>query len=559
MYKEREIEVKINPANFKHYHKINENIKNKETYIFDISNLTKTSSAFISVVCDECGLEKEIKYKYYVKYGFSDGEYYCRKCNSKKKTQEKYGVDNVFQLEVIKEKIKHSIKEKYGVENISQSDEIKRENQILYSNRTFEEREEINKKRQSTLQEKYNIDNISQLLEIKNKKKNTWDKKDETFLNKIKSTRIETLLEKYGVEHTSLITNIKKQQVETYKINTGKRFLNKNNIFIKIEDNNLTGCCHVCNSDFFISKQLFNSRKNNKITYCTKCLPIDSGVSGKELKLLEFIKDNYDGEIIESDRKILNGKELDIYLPELKIAFEFNGIYWHNELNKDKNYHLEKHKKCKEKGINLFHIYEDDWDFRNNIIKSMILNKIGKTINIIYARKTKIVELLDNIIIQKFLNENHLQGYTSSSKKIGLYHNNILISLMIFKKKDTVYELVRFATKLNTSVIGGASKLISYFSKKYDYDRIITFSNNDYSDGKLYEILNFKKTKTLLPDYSYVFEKRRRHKFNFRKNKLKKMGFDISSKTEHKICLENGLFRIYDSGKIKWEIKKEII
>ena len=548
MYKNRNIEVKINPANFKHYHKINENIKNKETYTFDINNLTKNSSALINVICDDCGLEKEIKYKYYIKYGFSDGVYYCRKCNTKKKIQEKYGVDNVFQLEKTKEKIKETINLKYGVDNISQSEEIQNKKQKTYSKRTDREINKINNKRNNTVFDKYGVENISQLEEIQKKILKKWSNKTIEELDEIIEKRRNTHIKNNG--NYNRYNNIRNNFIISNDKNYIKYLYGKNHLF-KCDKGH----------EFTISTDNYYNRKRSGLDLCVICNPLNSlHTSGKELKLLEFIKQNYDGEIITSDRNILDGKELDVFIPKLNIAFEFNGIYWHNELNKGKNYHLEKYKKCKNKNINLFHIYEDDWDFKNNIIKSMILNKINKTKTKIYARKTEVRNITNNNIIKDFLNENHLQGYTSSTVKIGLYHNNILISLMIFKKKNTNtnnYELVRFANKLNTNVIGGASKLLKFFMKNIKYDNITTFSNNDYSNGNLYEILNFKKIKILLPDYSYIYEKKRRHKFNFRKNKLKKMGFDISKKTEHDICLENGIYRIYDSGKIKWEIKKD--
>ena len=545
MYSNRDIEVKINPANFNHYYEINKNIKNKETYIFDITELTKSSSALINVICDDCGFEKELKYKYYTKYGFNDGVYYCRKCNNIRKTQEKYGVDNVFQLEEVKEKIKKTTNDKYGVDNVSQSKEIRKKKEETYNKRTKEETTLINEKRTKTLIEKYNIDNISKLNEITEKKLITWSKKSVEELDLIIKKRNETHIKNHG----SYNKNIRKSFIITKDKQYIKHISGSNHLFK----------CENKNHDFILTTDNYYNRKRSGLDLCITCNPLNSlHTSGKELKLLNFIKDNYDGEIITSDRKILNGKELDIYLPEIKLAFEFNGIYWHNELNKDKNYHSEKTNLTKQQNINLFHIYEDDWDFRQNIIKSMILNKLNLTKLKIGARKTTINEVTDNKLIKLFLNENHLQGYTTSSKKYGLFYDNELISLMIFKQKDNNYELTRFANKLNTNIIGGASKLIKYFIQNNNFDYIITFSNNDYSDGNLYETLKFKKVKKLLPDYSYVHNKKRVHKFNFRKNKLKKMGFDISEKTEHEICLENGFYRIYDSGKIKWKLKKTI-
>ena len=206
---------------------------------------------------------------------------------------------------------------------------------------------------------------------------------------------------------------------------------------------------------------------------------------------------------------------------------------------------------CENHEIQLIHIWEDDWNFKQDIVKSMILNKLNLNQEKIMARKCEIREITDNKLIRKFLDENHLQGFVGSSIKLGLFYKNELVSIILFKKTKNDYELSRFVNKLNSNVIGGASKLFKYFIKNYNFDKILTFSNNSYSNGNLYKILNFKKTKKILPDYSCVIDGKRIHKFNFRKNRLKKY-FNIENKTEHQICLENGIFRIYDSGKIKW-------
>jgi len=70
-----------------------------------------------------------------------------------------------------------------------------------------------------------------------------------------------------------------------------------------------------------------------------------------------------------NNRSVLNCLELDIYLPEYNVAIEFNGLYWHSELYKEKDYHLNKTLECKKKGVDLLHIFEDDWVFKQDIIK----------------------------------------------------------------------------------------------------------------------------------------------------------------------------------------------
>jgi hypothetical protein len=126
---------------------------------------------------------------------------------------------------------------------------------------------------------------------------------------------------------------------------------------------------------FQISVRNFFSRRSKNIVLCTVCN--NAIISGEEVNLFDFIQDNYNGKIIRNDRKVLEGKELDIYLPDLNLAFEYNGIYWHDVFIKAKDYHELKTKNCFKKGIELIHIYENDWEDKNKIVKSFILNKLN--------------------------------------------------------------------------------------------------------------------------------------------------------------------------------------
>jgi hypothetical protein len=141
-------------------------------------------------------------------------------------------------------------------------------------------------------------------------------------------------------------------------------------------------------------------------------------------------------DFLENDRNILNGKELDIFIPEKNIAIEFNGLYWHSELFKGKTYHQEKTKLCNSQDIDLIHIFEDDWIYRKEIVKSIISNRIGLIKDKIWARNCRI----SNVSPQEaksFLNENHIQGFVGSSIRIGLFHNGELVSLMTFGERNT--------------------------------------------------------------------------------------------------------------------------
>jgi very-short-patch-repair endonuclease len=355
----------------------------------------------------------------------------------------------------------------------------------------------------------------------------------------------------------SIKNKIKNTNKSTYKL----KITDKNIIDVDFDNKGYLYNCNICNDTFFINYSLLKNRKKTNTILCTICNPILKNISGLEIELKNFIKEKYISTTIFNDKNILKPYELDIYIPDLKIAFEFNGLFWHNENNKENDYHLNKTEECEKQGIQLIHIWEDDWLNKQEIIKSMILNKLGKTLHKIYARKCEIKEINDNKLIKEFLEKNHIQEFVGSKIKIGLLHNNELISLMTFgdrrvamgKKltKEGEYELLRFCNKLNTNVIGGASKLFKYFIINYKPEEITTYADRSISQGKLYETLGFKFQGKTQPNYYYIIDGVRKHRFNFRKDKLIKEGYD-PNKTEHDIMLERKIYRIYDSGNLKF-------
>jgi hypothetical protein len=275
-----------------------------------------------------------------------------------------------------------------------------------------------------------------------------------------------------------------------------------------------------------------------------------------ELEMQEFLN-SYSISYIRKDRTVLNGKELDIYLPDFNLAIEMNGVYWHSEIYLDKYYHRDKSNLCKEKGIHLIHIWEDDWKQKRNIVKSIILNKLGLSETKIFARKCQIKDVSASDALN-FLEENHIQGFSPSKYKFGLYHNDELVSLMTFgwrftnSKKE--FELIRFCNKRGFNVIGAASKLFSYFVKNTEISEIISYSDLSIFDGNLYQKLGFKRVSTSKPNYFWVVNGIRKHRFNFNKKRLVKLGYE-STKSEAEILHELGYFRTYSCGQEKWIFK----
>ena len=295
---------------------------------------------------------------------------------------------------------------------------------------------------------------------------------------------------------------------------------------------------------------------------CPKC---GVRISKSEDQIIEFIKNISIEELIQSDRTVLKPKELDIYIPSKKIAIEYDGLRWHSELfNIDAvNNQLSKTNECAEKGIRLIHIFEDEWLEKPQIVKSMLKNILGKTSSRLYARQCEVRDV-DSRTAMQFLDDNHIQGRCKAKYHYGLYHKGELVSLMTFGKTrqqrkynedyDNTWELLRFCNKLDTSVVGGGSKLLKHFISEVKPHRIVTYADKRWSVGNLYERLGFAHTHDSKPNYFYVVGQHRENRFKYRKGELVRQGYD-PNKSEHEIMLERGIPRIYDCGTMTFEMK----
>ncbi|MCK9415428.1 hypothetical protein M0Q97_02070 [Candidatus Dojkabacteria bacterium] len=495
MIKEKELDVLITRRNVSFYKSLGYNVDKIDTKVsVKIEDINKNSHQKITAVCEICGAEIEIRVHKYYENVARCGYYGCRKCSrekAKKTSLERYG-DEYYNN---KEQIEKTCLERYGVKTTlleeKTKEKIKLTNLKLYGTEEVLSSDIIKDKSKISLMKKYGVDHFSKSIYFEKVGFNSWEK---FILNK---------LEKYNITD-----------------------------FILKDDRTVDIKCDLCKDHYFniTSKNLYQRKEVQHSILCTICNPIENHISGKELQLLNFIKENYSGEIIENSRNIINPFELDIYLPDLNLAFEFNGLYWHSELYKDKNYHLMKTEACLEKGIQLIHIWENEWHIKQDIIKSMILNNLRKTINI--SANVCSLEMIDNRLAKDFLNKNHIDGFTNSSIKIGLIYNDELVSLMTLIKKDNNYILNRFCNKLNIDVVGGLDKLFNYFKTKYHSD-VFVYVNRDYEQGKLYENLNFHIISTTNPSYSL---------YDCRLNKYDKPNKDT--------------FRVFNSGKLIYKYKK---
>jgi G:T-mismatch repair DNA endonuclease (very short patch repair protein) len=306
-------------------------------------------------------------------------------------------------------------------------------------------------------------------------------------------------------------------------------------------------------------KHEWETQLNDRVFYQTQCptCSANSFSSKAEKEISQYITDL--GLKVERNIKKFNF-ELDIFIPEKQIAIEYNGLYWHSEeKGKTRYYHYNKWLKCKDQGIQLIQIWEDNWTYNANQIKNMLNHKLGfSSQERVFARKTEIVKISKHEA-EQFLNINHIQGYASGSYYLGLQKKETLekeLVAVLVLKKESIHNLniVRYAT--NSNVIGGFTKMLNFVIKTYSPHEIITFSDNTVSDGALYKNNGFSVDKDILPDYMYVIKGHRKHKFGYRLNTFKNSNEYIYKEnlTEKELAKLNGLTKIWDAGKIKWRL-----
>jgi hypothetical protein len=424
---------------------------------------------------------------------------------------------------------KKTIKDKYGVDWYSQTD--------MFKNKLHH----------------HHISGVFDYNSITDKVKKTKLLKygSETYNNSDKAKK--TSIEKYGVENYS-------QTIEFKKIHYNRVISRLPNTLSIVGDfNSYTGVeigkysfnCNECGNDFTTTLD------NGNIPVCKVCNPSNWNSSKFEVEVLDYIRSIYTGTITVSDRIRIKPKELDILLDDINIAIECNGNYWHSELtgNKDKKYHLYKTNECNAIGLKLIHIFEDEWVYKQDIVKNRLKNILGMCSDRIYARNCTVREISTQLK-GEFLEKTHLQGNDKSSIKLGIFYKSELVGVMTFSKRkifgNTDWELVRFSTLYN--IVGGASKLFKYFVRNYNPNRVITYSDIRWGDGNVYLKMGFHNIGQTSPGYYYLTGLQRVNRIKYQKHKLKHIlkEFDPELSEWYNMQL-NGYDRIWDCGHYKYE------
>jgi len=447
--------------------------------------------------------------------------------NIKKSVNEKYGVSCALLSPEVKEKAHKTMLRKYGTTNPLESDVIK-------------------DKRKSTVLERYGKENYFLTDEFKERMKDYDYSNKENFFQKkygvscpmkldwVREKHAKTIKEKFGKHHKTLhISSENFKNLHDIDYLMEQHHTNKKTMIEIADDLGV----HVSTISRLLDKYDIDKKYYIHNSFEEKQISIFLAGIGIQHKT--------------NVRNLIDG-ELDIVIEDKKIAIEYCGLFWHSDVNKDKNYHRKKYELCKDIGYRLITIFQNEWVHKQSIVKNKLMNILGVDVSSkIYARNCKIEKVLDISIVKDFYENNHIQGYSHGSEHIGLTHSDKLVALMTFKKEKNNYNLVRFAT--SQRVIGGFSKILKYFTDNYIYENIITFADLRWGNGDLYVNNGFIIDKELKPDYAYCIRDMLYHKFNFRHNRLTKVLPNYDDKLSERQNMEaNGVHRIYDCGKLRF-------
>lgn len=454
----------------------------------------------------ECRLGKNNEYKMHCSRGCC-ARHNASKSSEKRKANNllKYGTEHPISSKIVREKIHSTLSDRYGVDNVSQIESVKR-------------------KKENTLLKNYGVIHPMQSNEIR---------------ERVKST----LNEKYGVDHVSYIGK-SKEQIEVLTD------------IVKIQELNKTYNLYSIGRQYgFSDRTLREIFENNGIE------PIRHFRSSFELEIVNYIKTIYNG-IIEPSFRV-DGKEIDIYIPEYKLGIECNGAYWHSEIagNRGKEYHIEKLSQIRSHGIDLIQIWDFEWYTKQDIVKSMISHKL-KNSKRVYGRNTEVIKLSKDQE-RLFFNRTHIQGFNGSTLCYGIVYNNDIIAAMSFGKprynKLSEWELIRFSNDINVTVIGGASKLFKRFIYDINPLSVVSYSHRHISNGNIYKVMGFDFSSSTGPSYRYTSDYRTfSSRVTFQKHKLKTIieNYDPSI-TEWGNMKNNGYDRIWDCGNDVWIWKRK--
>ena len=442
----------------------------------------------------------------------------------------RYGTLHPCQSQEIKDKTRQTNIERYGVENYSKTPEflrrIEQTNTKKYGTAHRLQNQAELQKHKTTMVEKYGVEYAMQSEELNNRNQvSKWSSVIDTSDCKTYEDVKRKYIKSIGIEYEGSVDNI---LIGSPEYPRSKAVLE---MFLGLAEPNLD----------IVKRDISNYH------WYARSLGLEiapSKVSDQEKELGEFVSSLCECEF--NNRTVITPKELDIWIYSKNIAIEYNGEYWHDSDRVGKSYHKDKTDSCEEKGVQLLHIWAYDWINKQDIVKSIIRSKLGKS-DVLYARKCN-VKIVGNGDVRDFFNNTHLKGHRNASITFALMLDDEIVMAMSFSRhREYEWELTRMASKLNTTVVGGMSRLLAAFRKHTNAKSVMSYVDRDISNGKSYYACGFELLKTTEPSYWYVGEEIiQRQSLN--KQARLKAGF---SGSEDEYAKYLGLKRIDNSGNLK--------
>lgn len=308
-----------------------------------------------------------------------------------------------------------------------------------------------------------------------------------------------------------------------------------------------------CGNSFSLVPPTWSRWNTGWKTICPKC---SKGSSYEEKEISNWIE-NLGFEIIRRDRSIIAPLELDIFIPKLNLAIEYNGLYWHSD---DKWRHFNKYKLCKERGIKLIQIFENEWMNKKDKVKSRLMSALHLNTRL-YARKTQ-VRKLSYSEAKRFFEENHLNSYSRGGfAHYGLVCEGKIVQCItvgksrFYKKID--YELLRSASLNGITVVGGLSKLINH-ALSQSYGSLVSYADLCWGDGSSYALAGGEELHYSQPGYAWWRKNEMLSRFNSMKKNLKNVLQNYDEKlTEEENMRAEGWRQIWNAGNAiyVWRVK----
>ena len=453
---------------------------------------------------------------------------------------------------ISKEKQRETNIQKYGFSNPMQNEDIKNKtketNLSRYGSYSPLKNKNIMEKRIETNVQKYGFSNPMQNEDIKNKTKETNLSRygNETTFNSelIRDKSKKSMITRYGNENYSKTKYKIGMSDELHKI-----YLSPEEVYkVYVEE---------CYSSLSILGEYFNTSPGPQTMWAyfkRNGLEVisNNGISKNEKQILEIIKSKISNiEYQENDRTIIKPYELDMYFPEYNIAIEYCGAYWHSEIFKDNTYHHIKYEMCRKLGINLITIWDYEYENRKKQVLDFVLSKFGIFSERKYARNMIFKESFSK---QKdFFETYHIQGSASIDRNFCLYDGSELLGCVSYSKHHrdaSKYSLNRLVFKSGVQVVGGVSKLLKNSLSMINND-VVTWSDNRYSNGLIYEKNGFIFDGDVKPDYCY-YDTISKKILSKQSNSKSKIGCPDEI-TEKEFCNNMGRYRLWDCGKIRWK------